>query len=138
MEVSASILAEVEGINRCIWNMTGKLPTSLHSLPATTTPERLELLREVDHIVMNALVSHEVYDSIWQCPTVMVPLMIDGHGSELVIIRPVHSRRAMTASPVRLSRGLMDELCNRILAFSAVSGLCLDVTCKPPGTIEWE
>ena len=138
MEVAGRILAEVKGINRCIWNLTRGHPTSCRPLPAVTTRERLELLREVDHIVMNALESHGVYDSIWQCPTVMVPLAIDGRGSELVIIRPVHSQRAMTASPVRLSRELMDELCDMILKFDAVSGLCLDVTSKPPGTIEWE
>jgi len=138
LEVAGTILAEIKGINRCIWNLTGNLPTSVRSLPATTTRERLELLQDVDHIVMNALVSHGVYDSIWQCPTVMVPLEIDGRGSELVIIRPVHSQRAMTASPAKLSAELINELCESILTFEAVSGLCLDVTCKPPGTIEWE
>ena len=138
VEIAGIILSEVKGINRCIWNLTGTIPASVRALSATTTGERLNLLREIDHIVMNALVDHGVYDSIWQCPTVMVPLEVDGRGSDLVIIRPVHSKRAMTASPARLSAELIRGLCDRILAFDAVSGLCLDVTSKPPGTIEWE
>ena len=138
VEVAGIILQKIKGINRCIWNLSGTIPASVRALSATITGERLNLLREIDHIVMNALVDHGVYDSIWQCPTVMVPLEIDGRGTELVIIRPVHSKRAMTASPARLPEELISELCDRILAFDAVSGLCLDVTSKPPGTIEWE
>jgi GMP synthase (glutamine-hydrolysing) len=54
------------------------------------------------------------------------------------VVRPVRSRRAMTATPVELPAGLVGELRARILALPGVSGLVLDVTSKPPGTIEWE
>ena len=102
------------------------------------TAERLDLLREADHFVMEGLRRHGIYDSIWQCPTVLVPLEIDGHGEELVIVRPIHSQRAMTAAPARLPAALIDELRQSLLALPEVSGLCLDITSKPPGTIEWE
>ena len=59
-------------------------------------------------------------------------------GREFVIVRPIHSERAMTATPAQLPAGLLAELREAILALPFVSGLALDVTTKPPGTIEWE
>jgi GMP synthase (glutamine-hydrolysing) len=102
------------------------------------TRERLGLLREADSIVMEGLSRHEIYDAIWQCPTVFVPLEIDGRGRELVVVRPIHSERAMTAAPARLPEALLAELRTAILALPGISGLALDITSKPPGTIEWE
>ena len=72
------------------------------------------------------------------CPTVLVPLEIDGKGREFCIVRPVYSERAMSARPGRLSRELLDELRDAIMSFREVSGLAYDITSKPPGTIEWE
>ena len=76
--------------------------------------------------------------AIWQFPTVMLPLAIDGRGQELVILRPVLSERGMTARPAPLPPALIDEIRGPILALPGVSGLVLDLTTKPPGTIEWE
>jgi GMP synthase (glutamine-hydrolysing) len=69
---------------------------------------------------------------------VLVPLEVDGCGREFVIVRPIHSERAMTATPARLPAELLDELRARILPLPGVSGLAYDLTTKPPGTIEWE
>jgi GMP synthase (glutamine-hydrolysing) len=102
------------------------------------TRARLDLLREADHLVMEGLRRHGVYDAIWQCPTALVPLEVDGRGHEFVIVRPIHSERAMTATPAQLPAGLVAELREQILPLPGVSGLALDVTTKPPGTIEWE
>ena len=107
-------------------------------LPATVTRIRLDTLREADHIVMEALRRHDLYDEIWQCPTVLVPLDLDASEGELVVVRPVHSQRAMTAQPVELPAALLDELREGILALPGVTSLALDITSKPPGTIEWE
>jgi GMP synthase (glutamine-hydrolysing) len=87
---------------------------------------------------MDGLRRHGLYADIWQCPTVLVPMEVDGHGQEFVIVRPIHSERAMTATPAQLPSALCTELRTRILALPGVSGLALDVTTKPPGTIEWE
>ena len=54
------------------------------------------------------------------------------------MVRPVRSRRAMTAQAVELPAALLDELRDEILNLDGVSGLALDLTSKPPGTIEWE
>ena len=138
LEMAASLFREVQGINRCIWNIGAGSPRQVTPLAATVTRERLALLREADHIVMEGLRRHGVYDAIWQCPTALVPLQVDGRGREFVIVRPIHSERAMTATPATLPEALVAELRERILPLPGVSGLALDVTTKPPGTIEWE
>lgn len=138
LEAVGMILEQVPGLNRCIWNLGPAFPSSARPLAAGMTRERLDLLREADAIVMDGLQRHGLYDRIWQCPTVLVPLELDGAGRELVIVRPIHSERAMTATPAALPDALVEELRNGILALPGVSGLALDVTSKPPGTIEWE
>jgi GMP synthase (glutamine-hydrolysing) len=138
LETSRQILSKVLDVNRALWNLSGQAPESARVLAATMTKDRLDLLREADHAVMEGLRRHGLYDSIWQCPTAMAPLELDGQGRELVIIRPVHSTRAMTAAPVQLPPILLEELRVAIMALEGVSGVALDLTSKPPGTIEWE
>jgi len=138
LEASGAILKEVPGLNRCLWNLGEALPEQLQPLAATTTRARLDLLREADHLVMQGLRRHGVYEEIWQCPTVLVPLEVDGRGREYCIVRPIHSERAMTAKPAPLPDALLAELRASITALPGISGLALDVTSKPPGTIEWE
>jgi len=138
LECAATVFRSVAGVNRCIWNLGPAITTAARPLAATVTRERLDLLREADAIVMTGLERHGLYESIWQCPTVLVPMEVDGRGQEFVIVRPIHSERAMTAIPAALPPALLDDLRAQILALSGVSGLALDITTKPPGTIEWE
>jgi GMP synthase (glutamine-hydrolysing) len=138
LEMAARLFKEVPGINRAIWNLADTAPRTVRPLAATVTRERLDLLREADHLVMEGLRRHGIYGDIWQCPTVLVPLEVDGRGREFVIVRPIHSERAMTATPAELPAALLAELRAQILALPEVSGLALDITTKPPGTIEWE
>jgi GMP synthase PP-ATPase subunit len=62
---------------------------------------------------------------------------IDGRAGEFVVVRPIHSERAMTARPAELPEPVLAEI-RGILDLPTVVGLGLDVTTKPPGTIEWE
>jgi GMP synthase (glutamine-hydrolysing) len=135
--VSKRLLQRVPGINRCLWNLSAVPPRALSARPATMTRARLDLLREADHLVMEGLVRHGLYSGIWQCPTAMVPLVMDD-GSELVVMRPVHSTRAMVAEAAELPAALLNELAEGIGALPGVGGVALDLTSKPPGTIEWE
>ena len=138
LAATSKVLDDLQGVNRCLLDLTGTAPTSVEALPATMTRPRLDLLREADHFVMEGLRRHGLYDEIWQCATVLVPLRIDGQGSELCIMRPVHSQRAMTARAAQLPEQLVDELRRQILPLEGISGLALDLTSKPPGPIEWE
>jgi len=137
-EASGTIFKTVEGINRTLWNLADTMPTTFRPLAATMTRDRLDLLRECDHLMMDGLRRHGLYGEVWQCPTVLVPVEIDGHGRELCILRPIHSERAMTATAARLPLDLLDELRSAITALPGISGLAYDLTSKPPGTIEWE
>jgi len=138
LDAASTITADVPGINRCIWNLDSSHPKSARPLAATVTKERLDLLREADHLVMTALTEYGLYDHIWQCPTVAVPLALDDVEGELIVARPISSQRAMTATPVELPASLIAQLREAILALPGVCGLALDITSKPPGTIEWE
>jgi GMP synthase (glutamine-hydrolysing) len=138
IEAASAVTKEIPGINRCIWNLAPDAPSFASPLAATVTRGRLDLLREADHIVMEALRRHNLYDNIWQCPTVLVPLQLGGSGGELIVLRPVISERAMTAQPYPLVGPILVDLREEILSLPGVSGLALDITSKPPGTIEWE
>jgi GMP synthase (glutamine-hydrolysing) len=138
LELAAALFREAPGINRCIWNLAAAQPARVRPLAATVTLARLDVLRDADHIVMEGLRRHGIDEAIWQCPTVLVPMEVDGGGREFVIVRPIHSERAMTATPAALPDALLSELRNEILRLPGVSGLALDITSKPPGTIEWE
>jgi GMP synthase (glutamine-hydrolysing) len=138
LHIAGALYETVPHVNRCLWWRGEGRPVRFRPLAATVTRERLDLLREADDLVMTGLARHGVYTEVWQCPTVLVPLEIDGRGRELVIVRPVRSARAMTATPARLPEALVEELRARLLALPGVSGFAYDLTTKPPGTIEWE
>lgn len=133
------ILRQVPGVNRCVWNCDpSSHPRSLRRVAAFLTKERLALLREADALVMEALHRHGLYKRIWQCPTVLLPIEVEGSGRECVVVRPVLSERAMTAKPAELPIALVEEIREALLRLPGVSGVFLDITSKPPGTIEWE
>ncbi|MGE5361229.1 MAG: glutamine-hydrolyzing GMP synthase [Bacteroidales bacterium] len=138
VEAAGTVFRQIIGINRCIWNLAPGSPKQVRPVAATVTRARLDVLREADAVVMDGLRRHGLYETVWQCPTVLVPLEVDGKGREFVIVRPIHSERAMTATAAALPAALIAELRERILALPGVSGLALDITSKPPGTIEWE
>ncbi|NKB87003.1 MAG: glutamine-hydrolyzing GMP synthase [Acidobacteria bacterium] len=142
IEATSVITADIPGLNRCIWNLGPEMPSEVRPVKATMNRRRLDVLREADAIVMDALRRHGLYAKVWQCPTVLVPIEFVGGGGqpggELIVVRPVHSARAMTATPVDLPGAVLADLRRQILKLDGVSGLAVDVTSKPPGTIEWE
>src|SRR6185295_13593899 len=138
LSLAAQIYGRVPGVNRCVLDLSGRGLRHAEPRAAGMTRARLDLLREADDLVMRAVASHGLMRTIWQFPTAMLPLAIDGRGQELVILRPVLSERGMTARPASLPAALIDEIREPILALPGISGLVLDLTTKPPGTIEWE
>lgn len=145
----SEITAKAAGVNRCVLNLGLGCPATARPLAGSVTRDRLATLRAADRIVMEALETEGLYEEIWQCPTVLVPVALalpeaagqlpaGGSDQEFVVIRPVRSERAMTATPVRLHREVAGKLACRLLGIDGVGGVGLDVTSKPPGTIEWE
>ncbi len=110
------------------------------------TAERLDLLRDADAIVREELTAAGLDDEIWQCPVVLladvrsVGVMGDGRTyGHPIVLRPVSSEDAMTADWTRLPYDLLAKISNRITnEVAGVNRVVLDVTSKPPGTIEWE
>ncbi|GMU78048.1 MAG: GMP synthase [glutamine-hydrolyzing] [Acidimicrobiia bacterium] len=109
------------------------------------TPERLEILRQADHIVVDEIHRAGLYREIWQSFAVLpavrtVGVMGDGRTYEYpVVIRAVTSEDAMTADWARLPHDLLERMASRIInEVPGINRVAYDITSKPPGTIEWE
>lgn len=110
------------------------------------TKERLDLLRKADAIVREELSSAGQDANIWQCPVVLLAdvrsVGVQGDGRSYghpIVLRPVSSEDAMTADWSRLDHELLAKISNRITnEVEGVNRVVLDITSKPPGTIEWE
>ncbi|MDF1478350.1 glutamine-hydrolyzing GMP synthase [Leifsonia sp. H3M29-4] len=110
------------------------------------TRDRLELLRRADAIVRAELTEAGLDAEIWQCPVVLLAdvrsVGVQGDGRTYghpIVLRPVSSEDAMTADWTRLPYDVLARISNRITnEVPGVNRVVLDVTSKPPGTIEWE
>ncbi|MGM1061002.1 glutamine-hydrolyzing GMP synthase [Saccharothrix sp. Mg75] len=110
------------------------------------TAERLEILRKADAIAREELTSAGLDRQIWQCPVVLLAdvrsVGVQGDGRTYghpVVLRPVSSEDAMTADWTRLPYDVLERISTRITnEVAEVNRVVLDVTSKPPGTIEWE
>ncbi|CAN5289410.1 glutamine-hydrolyzing GMP synthase [soil metagenome] len=110
------------------------------------TRERLELLRKADAIVRAELTAAGQDAAIWQCPVVLLAdvrsVGVQGDGRTYghpIVLRPVSSEDAMTADWTRVPYEVLAKISNRITnEVPGVNRVVLDVTSKPPGTIEWE
>ncbi|MBP2437418.1 glutamine-hydrolyzing GMP synthase [Microbacterium amylolyticum] len=110
------------------------------------TRERLEILREADAIAREELTAAGLDKEIWQCPVVLLAdvrsVGVQGDGRTYghpVVLRPVSSEDAMTADWTRLPYETLAKISNRITnEVREINRVTLDVTSKPPATIEWE
>ena len=110
------------------------------------TAERLDLLREADAIAREELTRAGLDRDIWQMPVVLLAdvrsVGVQGDGRTYghpVVIRPVTSEDAMTADWARLPYDVLERISTRITnEVRDVNRVTLDITSKPPGTIEWE
>src|SRR6201994_1512473 len=110
------------------------------------TADRLAVLRDADAIARAELTAAGLDQTVWQCPVVLLAdvrsVGVQGDGRTYghpVVIRPVTSEDAMTADWARLPYDLLARISTRITnEVPEVNRVVLDVTSKPPGTIEWE
>jgi GMP synthase (glutamine-hydrolysing) len=108
--------------------------------------ERLDILRAADAIVREETTLAGLDSSIWQFPVVLLAdvrsVGVQGDGRTYghpIVLRPVSSEDAMTADWTRLPYDVLARISNRITnEVREVNRVVLDVTSKPPGTIEWE
>jgi GMP synthase (glutamine-hydrolysing) len=110
------------------------------------TAERLDILREADLIARTELKAAGLDRDIWQCPVVLLAdvrsVGVQGDGRTYghpIVLRPVSSEDAMTADWSRVPYEVLEKISTRITnEVREVNRVVLDVTSKPPGTIEWE
>ena len=108
--------------------------------------ERLDTLRAADAIVREEMTAAGLDASVWQCPVVLLAdvrsVGVQGDGRTYghpIVLRPVSSEDAMTADWTRVPYETLALISNRITnEVPEVNRVVLDVTSKPPGTIEWE
>ncbi len=110
------------------------------------TSDRLDTLRRADAITREELTSAGLDHQIWQCPVVLLAdvrsVGVQGDGRTYghpIVLRPVSSEDAMTADWTRVPYEVLERISTRITnEVPQVNRVVLDVTSKPPGTIEWE
>jgi GMP synthase (glutamine-hydrolysing) len=109
------------------------------------TPERLEILRSADAVLMEEIKSADLYEKVWQSFAVLLPVrtvgvMGDERTYEYVIaLRIVDSLDAMTADWTRVPYEILARVSNRIInSVRGVNRVVYDISSKPPSTIEWE
>ena len=110
------------------------------------TGERLKTLRAADAIAREELTAAGLDHQIWQCPVVLLAdvrsVGVQGDGRTYghpIVLRPVSSEDAMTADWTRVPYEVLERISTRITnEVPEVNRVVLDVTSKPPGTIEWE
>ena len=134
--LSTRITNTVKSVNRVVYCLTGGRHT-YRLVEAYITAERLAMLRAVDDIVTRALRTSGEYDSVWQMPVVLLPL-VDEAGNSCVVLRPIVSREAMTARFTPLKPETLAAILTESRKVNGIGDIFFDITHKPPGTIEWE
>jgi GMP synthase (glutamine-hydrolysing) len=128
-----------------VWRQPFPGPGLAVRILGAVSPERLRILREADWVVIDEMKKADLYYKVWQTFAVLLPVKTVGvMGDErtydnVIAIRAVESVDGMTADWVRLPYDLLARLSTRIInEVKGVNRVCLDISSKPPSTIEWE
>lgn len=139
------VAAELGMPERMVWRQPFPGPGLAIRIIGDVTRGRLEILRRADFVLQDEIRNAGLYRELWQSFAVLpaihsVGVMGDARTYEYpVVIRAVTSDDAMTADWARLPYELLERISNRIInEVAGVNRVALDITSKPPGTIEWE
>jgi GMP synthase (glutamine-hydrolysing) len=138
--------AELGLPERLVWRQPFPGPgLAIRIVGGEATKERLGVLREADHILQEEIRKAGLYRELWQSFCVLPDVRTVGvQGDErtygyVVVVRAVTSDDAMTADWARLPYDLLETIASRMInELREVNRVVLDITSKPPGTIEWE
>jgi len=129
-----------------VWRQPFPGPGLAIRIVGEVTPERLRVVRDADAIAREELTAAGLDREIWQCPVVLLAdvrsVGVQGDGRSYgypIVLRPVTSEDAMTADWARVPDVVLARISGRITnEVPEVNRVVLDITSKPPGTIEWE
>jgi len=138
--------AELGLPERLVWRQPFPGPgLAIRIVGGEATRERLEILREADAILQDEIRQAGLYRELWQSFCVLPDIRTVGVQGDartygnVIVIRAVTSDDAMTADWARLPYDLLEQIASRMInQIRAVGRVVLDITSKPPGTIEWE
>jgi len=138
--------AELGLPDRLVWRQPFPGPgLAIRVVGGEATKERLDLLRDADYILQDEIRKAGLYRDLWQSFCVLPDIRTVGvQGDErtygyVVVVRAVTSDDAMTADWARLPYDLLETIASRMInELREVNRVVLDITSKPPGTIEWE
>ena len=141
-----AVAAELGLPERIVWRQPFPGPgLAIRVVGGEVTRERLDIVREADAILQEEIRAAGLYRELWQSFCVLpvvrsVGVMGDERSyAHPIVIRAVTSNDAMTADWARLPYDLLERVSNRIInEVHGVNRVTLDLTSKPPGTIEWE
>jgi len=109
------------------------------------TPEKVDMLQEVDDIFIQGLREYDLYDKVWQAAAILLPVQSVGvMGDErtyenVIALRAVTSTDGMTADWSHLPYDFLGQISNRIInRVKGINRVVYDISSKPPATIEWE
>jgi GMP synthase (glutamine-hydrolysing) len=131
---------------RLVWRQPFPGPgLAIRIVGGEATKQRLDVLREADHILQEEIRAAGLYRELWQSFCVLPDIRTVGVQGDtrtygnVVVIRAVTSDDAMTADWARLPYDLLEKIASRMMGeLREVNRVVLDITSKPPGTIEWE
>jgi GMP synthase (glutamine-hydrolysing) len=128
-----------------VWRQPFPGPGLAIRIIGAITAKRLNILREVDAVLLEEIRAAGYYKKVWQSFAVLLPIksvgiMGDSRTYEnIVAIRAVTSKDAMTADWAKLPHNLLGKISNRIInEVRGVNRVVYDISSKPPSTIEWE
>jgi GMP synthase (glutamine-hydrolysing) len=138
--------AELGMPERLVWRQPFPGPgLAIRIVGGEASKERLDLLRDADYILQDEIRNAGLYRELWQSFCVLPDVRTVGvQGDErtygnVIVIRAVTSDDAMTADWARLPYDLLEQIASRMInELREVNRVVLDITSKPPGTIEWE
>ena len=114
-------------------------------MPGIITKEKINILKEADHLFIQALKEHNLYDKIWQAYAALLPVktvgvMGDNRTYEyLCLLRAITSEDGMTADFYEFKKAFIQEISNKIVnSIRGINRVVYDITSKPPSTIELE